>query len=727
MHADPQLPLPTDPVVIHGLDGLNPVSVWGVLRPRSVADIQQALRDTCLPVSIGGARFSQGGQYACGGSLHLDMRGMNQVLHFAPQAGRLRVQAGIRWAEVLRFLDPHDLAPAVLPRHANYTVGGAVAANAPGWGAQDGPLIEAVAGLSLVLPDGRCIELGPEQEPELFHAVIGSFGALGVIAEVALILRPNQKLQARRRRMRPAAYANWLANTLPAAAAVVHEARLALPALRRVEVTSWAPSTRALSEPARLQGGGRDAAPARGVAWLNYLCSADRGAVRWQGGLARRWARVELSLVVDADRLDSLLPRLHEVAVRHAVRLLDARLVRVAPDTRSLLAWSRGEQTCVLSLAFAHPRDAAAHEMVALWTREWLDLALAAGGGFLLDGQVHATPTQLARAYPQAEALFALKRRLDPDYRLRNSLWDAWYQPWRVGERTSRATDSVFHAVYDAVPARDALYGYLARELPALEAPALHAAIARACRAHDEDEAIHAELLAALGQLPRRSRARQAALQRAAWQTLAEQVREQVGTRDHLTGWLELGSGGELLARLAGPLRVRGDLVVAGLPLPDHGLRAWLARRRRLPGCLVLPLEDDAPVPAEAVRDNSLDLVCCARGLHGLPTERVAPLLASFYRVLRPGGLLLLCEPDVQTPAHRALAELAALLQGLVAGRTWSAQAALPRNFASADGWAARLGAVGFSEQGVRLSRVGDPLRRVCMVFVKRGLSGGRE
>lgn len=723
MHAEPQLPVQADPVVIAGLGSLSPVSVWSAIRPRSVADIQQALRDTRLPVSIGGARFSQGGQYACGGGLHLDMREMNQVLQFSPHAGRLRVQAGIRWAEVLRFLDPHDLAPAVLPRHANYTVGGAVAANAPGWGVYDGPLIEAVAGLRLVMPDAQCIELGPASEPALFHAVIGSYGALGVIAEVELILRPNQKLRARHRRLSLPAYAEWLAERLPGSAAVLHEAHLKLPGLRQVELVCWEPSTRSPSEPARLQGGGSDRAPTRGVAWLNYLCSADRGATRWQG---RGWARVELSLVVEPAQLAGLQPRLTEWVERHGVRLLDAQVVSCAVDTRSVMAWSRGASSCVLRLAFAHARETAAREVVAVWTRELFEIVLAMGGTFLLDGQVHATPGQCMRAYPGAAELFALKRQIDPAYRMRNSLWDAWYLPWLQGDANGQDSTSVFHAVYDLVPARDAMYGYLARELPALAAPALHEAVAHACAQHAEDEAIYSALLAGLEGLPRRRRSEQAALWRTHWRTLAELVREQVGARDHLTGWLELGSGGELLAHLAAPLRVRGDLVVAGAPQPDYGLRAMLARRRRLPTCQALPLADDATLPPESIRDNSLDLVCCIGGLHGVPTERVAALLGALYRVLRPGGLLILREPDVQTPAQRALAELALLLQGLAAGRGWQAQSALPRNFASADGWAARLGAVGFSEHGVRLSSVGDPLRRACMVFVKRGLSGGR-
>ena len=70
-----------------------------------------------------------------------------------------------------------------------------------------------------------------------------------------------------------------------------------------------------------------------------------------------------------------------------------------------------------------------ARERVAVWTRELIDAVLACDGRYYLPYQPHATREQFHRAYPRAQELFALKRRLDPDYRLRHVLWDTYYAP----------------------------------------------------------------------------------------------------------------------------------------------------------------------------------------------------------------------------------------------------------------------------------------------------------
>jgi len=54
---------------------------------------------------------------------------------------------------------------------------------------------------------------------------------------------------------------------------------------------------------------------------------------------------------------------------------------------------------------------------------------LAAGGTYYLPYQPHATVEQFHRAYPRAGEFFALKRRVDPDFRFRNSLWNKYYAP----------------------------------------------------------------------------------------------------------------------------------------------------------------------------------------------------------------------------------------------------------------------------------------------------------
>jgi FAD/FMN-containing dehydrogenase len=105
-------------IIVNDVTGLNPIEVSGVARPTSVAEVQAVLRSSRGPLSIGGGRFSMGGQTASPGSLHLDMRGLDRILMFSPEERILRVQAGVRWCDIQRFLDPHDLAVKIMQSYA---------------------------------------------------------------------------------------------------------------------------------------------------------------------------------------------------------------------------------------------------------------------------------------------------------------------------------------------------------------------------------------------------------------------------------------------------------------------------------------------------------------------------------------------------------------------------------------------------------------------------------
>ena len=66
--------------IVDDLSQRNPTRVLAVVAPACIEDVQQAVRRTSGPISVGGARLSMGGQVASPDSVHLDMRAMNRVL-----------------------------------------------------------------------------------------------------------------------------------------------------------------------------------------------------------------------------------------------------------------------------------------------------------------------------------------------------------------------------------------------------------------------------------------------------------------------------------------------------------------------------------------------------------------------------------------------------------------------------------------------------------------------
>ena len=81
-----------DARLVRDVSQLDAIEVAGVLRPTSTEAVSAALERNQIPVSIGGGRFSMGGQIASAGSLHLDMRGMHRLLHLDVANRRVRVQ-----------------------------------------------------------------------------------------------------------------------------------------------------------------------------------------------------------------------------------------------------------------------------------------------------------------------------------------------------------------------------------------------------------------------------------------------------------------------------------------------------------------------------------------------------------------------------------------------------------------------------------------------------------
>src|SRR5690606_7642821 len=236
--------------IVNDVTRLNPVRVWAVATPASVEEVQDAVRRAQGPISIGGGHFSMGGQTASPGSLHLDMRGMNRVLEFRPQQRTIRVQAGIRWCDIQRFVDPHGLSVRIMQTYANFTVGGSLGVNVHGRYVGLGPLVLSVRAIRPVLADGELVEATPTENADIFHGASGGYGALGCIVEAELELAENVRVKRDHAVMPTDRYAAWFREHVRNDAdAVFHNADLYPPHYRKARAVSWRRTTDAATAP----------------------------------------------------------------------------------------------------------------------------------------------------------------------------------------------------------------------------------------------------------------------------------------------------------------------------------------------------------------------------------------------------------------------------------------------------------------------------------------------
>ncbi|MFC3115998.1 FAD-binding protein [Cellvibrio fontiphilus] len=442
-----------DNLLIDNVTQLNPVRVAKVITPTTTEEIITAITHTRGPVSIGGGRYSQGGQVAYPDSLHIDMRQFNQVLVFDKDKKQITVQAGIRWRDIQDYIDPHNLSLKIMQTYANFTVGGSLSVNVHGRYVGEGPLVKSVERIKLILANGDLKVASPSENPELFYAAIGGYGGIGVITEATLQLEDNQKVARTDVTMPVVEYKKFFFEKIrDDPHAVFTNADIYPPAYEQLRSVTWYNTQLPLTEQARLIP--RDAEYFWGpkvvdwiadydiglwlreyvvdpiiyasspVVWRNYEASYDVRELEPESRLTTTYALREY--FVPVEKFDEFLPKMRAIFQAYDVTVINVSVRHAHRDPGTLLAWAKTEVFAFV-VYYRQGTSGEAQQVVELWTRAMNDAAIELGGAYYLPYQVYETPAQFMAAYPRAQEFFALKKAVDPQYRFRNQLWAKVY------------------------------------------------------------------------------------------------------------------------------------------------------------------------------------------------------------------------------------------------------------------------------------------------------------
>lgn len=434
---------------------LEQTAVARILRPASVAELSQHLAASRGPVSIGGARYSMGGQIASEGSLHVDMRSLADLVWLNESAKTVRVQAGMTWRELQTLIDPHQLSVRIMQSYSNFTIGGSVGVNCHGRYVGRGPLVNSVRALRLIDAKGEQHELSRDQQPELFGAVFGGYGGIGVVTEVELDLDANCRIERHAQRVALVDYpAFFREQVLGRADVVLHNADLQPPNFDQPLAISWIESEKPLTQPLRLVPRDLDYRRQQGLIWVaselpgsgllrersltqsllqespivwrNYEASLDARSLE---PLTRAVSTYLLQeYFIPEGRFQQFAAAMARILIAHDVNALNVSIRHSPADSTSLLRWAHED---VFSFVVYYKQRTFQYDDSAsgIWTRKLIDAALAHGGRYYLPYRLHATQAQFNRAYPEIEAFAELKRQVDPNYRFRNCLWDKYLSP----------------------------------------------------------------------------------------------------------------------------------------------------------------------------------------------------------------------------------------------------------------------------------------------------------
>jgi FAD/FMN-containing dehydrogenase/SAM-dependent methyltransferase len=685
-----------------------------------------------------------GGQTASPESLHLDMRGLNQVIELSVDKKWIRVQAGIRWCDIQRLIDAHDLSVKIMQTYANFTVGGSLGVNCHGRYIGLGPLVLSVRALRLVMADGSILDASPTENADIFYGAIGGYGGLGIVVEVELDLTDNVAVEQTSRTMPLSDYlAYFKAEVRDSGDAVFHNADLYPPHYSRVRAVTWSSTSKSPKGAKRLMTPRKSYSVERYFMWafsespfgkwrrehiiepLFYL----RGRVHWRNYEAgydvaeleprsrQKSTYVLQEYFVPIDRLEDFVGRMGEILQRHKANAINVSIRHALADPGTYLAWAH-EEVFAFVLYYKQGTSDAKRGQVAVWTRELIDAVTAVGGTYYLPYQPHATVSQFHRAYPRARDLFALKQKHDPEFRLRNTLWNKYYaeQP----NEGSPEADSEFLGVYGDVGWRDAFFHFLQTVFNVLPEDRFHQAIQNACADHDNDADIYRDLQTRLKTIkpPLGDLTYGLPALKTQKREMASQMLQVLKGRESIDGCVEIGSTGRYVSELSKSLRVTGPIILMNDIAPSYAPPDMMERGQISKLGRFLPLNDYAPL-AEEIGTESVDLVSCLIGLHHAAPENLDGFVTSIRRVLRPGGLFILRDHDVPTPEMKRFVSLVHTVFNAGIGVSWEENAKEPRYFAPLSRWTELLRKAGFEDLGIRLLQANDPSDNTLMAFRK--------
>lgn len=435
--------------IIRDYSRLDAIRVANELRPRSTEEVSDFISNWSGPISIGGGRFSMGGQIAAPESLHLDMRSMNQIVRLDRWSRVARVQAGISWRELQEVIDPKDLSVSIMQSFSNFTVGGSIGVNCHGRYIGKGPLVNSVRAIQLVTADGRVLELTPESE--LFRAVFGGYGGLGVVTEVELELDKNSAIQRIVEKIALEDYETYFQENIASNPNVLlHNADLRPPDFSEPRLISWLNTDLPVTIPDRLIPTDRKYGMQKTLLWaVSEFPSAKRLRRSIEDDVLERdavvWRNYEASLdtemleprtrafssyllqeyFIPVENFLGFARAMRKILKNHRVNALNVSIRHSPADAKSLLSWAR-EEVFSFVLYYKQRNHRGARQAAEKWTRELIDAALQNAGRYYLPYRLHASNAQFEQAYPEIKEFAAIKSEVDPHRQFRNLLWDKY-------------------------------------------------------------------------------------------------------------------------------------------------------------------------------------------------------------------------------------------------------------------------------------------------------------
>jgi FAD/FMN-containing dehydrogenase len=443
---------------------LNTTRVNRIVQPTSVEAIQAALRDAqreSRPLSLAGGRHAMGGQQFGRDTILLDMRQFNRVVSFDRSRGRIEVEAGIEWPELIEYLHGEQVGQsepwAIREKQTGVdrvSLGGSLASNIHGRGLRFPPIISDVESFTLVDAQGKLHTCSRRENAELFSLAIGGYGLFGVIAHVTLRLVPRTKVErvveiiavkdlipsVEKRLQEGFVYGDCQYSTDLETDAQSHAGVFSCyrPVGNEALLTSE-PKQLTNQEWAELYTLARTNKKQAYERYSQYYVGTS-GQVYWSDThqLAgnfdsyreavdrQRGTEMITEVYVTKNAFLPFIAQARKDFLEHQVDMTYGTIRFIEKDSESFLAWAREPSVCIVcNLHVNHTEEG--KKKAAQDFRRIIDRAIKHDGRYYLTYHRWADRRQVETCYPQFAEFLRLKRKYDPQERFQSD----WYRHYK--------------------------------------------------------------------------------------------------------------------------------------------------------------------------------------------------------------------------------------------------------------------------------------------------------
>ena len=441
---------------------LLPVEIKTVKSGMSEDDIRKIVLDGNKDqdvLSIAGLQHSQGGHTVYPNGVMVDMKPYNRILDFNAQDKTITVQSGATWNDIQKTINPHGLSLKVSQSQNIFTLGGSLSVHAHGLDIRNGGMVDTVRSMRLMNPQGEILRLSPEENSELFYAVIGGYGLFGIILDVTLELTADELYETETAEVDFLSYPDYFKEeVLGNEAMKMHLARISIAPesfMEEMYVINYnmAEDQSLLSEHQQLKTESLVAVPKffLGLSRIN-----DRGkSIFWNtqkfyiegidGNLVSRnnvmrsdsefmeydnakKTEILQEYFIPVDQFSDYIADLKRVLENDPeFNLLNVTIRYVEKNEKAVLSYAK-EDMLALVLLINLETDAESVEEAGETIRKMIDVTLDHNGSYYLPYFGYPTKSQMQSAYPRTQEFFDLKEQNDPDDRFMNLFYEE-YRP----------------------------------------------------------------------------------------------------------------------------------------------------------------------------------------------------------------------------------------------------------------------------------------------------------